>query len=154
MPPKKEAVIIEMLRRISILLFVLLLALSCREPRSTETFVRGTGPYVFTVEMADSTATYDFDLYTRIDAATAPAELPLKVAWKAPDGTLFTESVYLPVSGNSSFFSHEAYAPYRSAVVPSQWGTWTVTVTLLSVPEGLRGMGLVVRRVSQDADDS
>ena len=127
-------------------ILLLLVAVSCREPRSTESFIRGTGPYVFTADMTDSTAVYDFDLYTRIDADDCPAELALDITWKAADGPSFSETVYLPVGAGTSPFSHDAYAPYRSGVVPSRWGVWTVTVTLPSAPEGLLGMGLVVRR--------
>jgi hypothetical protein len=35
---------------------------------SVERFVGGEGPYTFFVEMGDSTASYDFDFYTRVDA--------------------------------------------------------------------------------------
>ena len=54
------------MRRIVPWLF-LLLAIACQEPLSTEQFIPGGGPYVFTVDMSDSTAAYDFDLYTRLD---------------------------------------------------------------------------------------
>jgi len=124
---------------------VLLLAFSCHRPASTEQFVRGSGPYTFAVDMSDSTCTYDFDLYTRIDAREYPARMQLDMAWKAPNDSVFTETVYLPVDGGSSFFSHEAYAPYRAEVVPAWHGAWTVTVSVPNPPEGLRGMGLVTR---------
>ena len=126
-------------------LLLFLLALSCRQPASTELFVKAPGPYVFAVDMADSTAAYDFDLYTRIDATEFPAELRLDVVWKGPASD-FKETVYLPVTRGHSFFSQESYAPYRTGVVPSNPGQWTLHVSLPNPPEGLRGMGLVVRR--------
>ena len=142
-----------MRRPLLILLSFALLAVSCREPGSVESFIRGEGPYVFTVDMTDSTAVYDLDLYTRIDAREYPAQLPLNISWKAPSGILFSETVYLPVGRGTSFFSHDAYAPYRAGVVPSQWGEWTVTVTVPSAPEGLCGMGLVVKKQLWDTEN-
>ena len=50
---------------------LLVLAVSCSEPLSSEYFIRGEGPYEFTVEMADSLARYDFDLFTRIPPLTS-----------------------------------------------------------------------------------
>ena len=124
---------------------LLLLAFACTPPASRETFIPGEGPYVFTVEMAEQCA-YDFDLFTRIDATEYPSRLRLDIGWKSPDDSLFRETVYLPVTRGRSFFDQEAYAPYRSGVVPAVPGTWTVTVTVPQAPEGLRGMGLVTRR--------
>ena len=142
-----------MLRPFPILLSLLLLAVSCREPVSVESFLRGEGPYVFTVDMTDSTAVYDLDLYTRIDARECPAQIPLAIIWKAPSGPSFTETVYLPVGRATSSFSHDAYAPYRAGVVPSDWGIWTLTISVPSAPEGLCGMGLVVKKQLWDTEN-
>ena len=49
----------------------LFLLTGCREPMSVEKFVKGEGPYTFFVDMGDSTAVYDFDLYTRVDAQSS-----------------------------------------------------------------------------------
>ena len=49
----------------------------CKEPKSVEKFVKGEGPYTFFVDMSDSTASYDFDSYTRVDA---PVDLLRKLA--------------------------------------------------------------------------
>ena len=81
-----------------VLILVPFLALSCHRPASTEAFIRGDGPYRFTVDMSDSTARYDFDLYTRIDAKAYPAEVRLEMMWKDPADSVFRETVYLPVS--------------------------------------------------------
>lgn len=130
-----------------VLILVPFLALSCHRLASTEAFIRGDGPYRFTVDMSDSTARYDFDLYTRIDAKVYPAEVRLEMMWKDPADSVFRETVYLPVSDGPTQFSHEAYAPYRADVVPAQWGEWTLEITVPERPEGLCGMGLVTRKI-------
>lgn len=129
-----------------LLILPALLLLSCSQPSSTETFLRGNGPYVFTVDMSESLATYDVDLFTRIDAMEFPAQLRLDITWKDPLDSLFTETVYLPVSRGSSFFSQESYAPYRADVAPAVPGLWSVTVAVPNPPEGLNGMGLVLKK--------
>ena len=117
---------------------------------SVEKFVKGEGPYTFFVDMSDSTASYDFDLYTRVDA---PADslrkltaLPLQVTWTSPTFHVFREEVYLPMEGKMSLFSKQVRAPYRAGVRPEEWGPWQVVVRVLDPPEGLCGMGLVVSR--------
>ena len=127
-------------------LTLLLLALACSQPRSTESFIRGTGPYEFTVDMTDSTAAYGFDLFTRIDATEFPTQMRLDITWKDPRSSSFTETVHLPVERGSSFFSQESYTPYRADMVPAVPGLWTLTVAVPNPPEGLCGLGLVVRR--------
>ena len=133
----------------AIMLSVVLIS-GCREPMSVERFVMGEGPYTFFVDMTDSAATYDFDLYTRVDA---PADslmklqaLPLTVTWTSPSFHVFKEDVYLPMAGQGSFFSRQVRAPYRAGVQPVEWGQWVVAVRVNNPPEGLRGMGLVVSR--------
>ena len=37
-------------------LILLAVAVSCREPLERDCFIKGSGPYVFTVEMGDTTA--------------------------------------------------------------------------------------------------
>ena len=127
-------------------LILVLAVLSCSRPSSTEQFLRGEGPFAFAVDMSDSTATYGFDVYTRIDAREYPAELQLDMAWKAPSDSIYRETVYLPVNGRSTTFTHDAYAPYRDGVVPVEWGVWELVITVPDQPDGFRGMGLVVRR--------
>ena len=117
---------------------------------SVEKFVKGEGPYSFFVDMTDSTATYDFDLYTRVDAPLDSLRklqaLPLTVTWTSPSFHVFKEEVYLPMEGHLSLFSKEVRAPYRAGVQPEEWGQWIVNVRVENPPEGLRGMGLVVAR--------
>ena len=130
-----------------LLILLLFLALACREPRVSETFIRGDGPFVFSVDMSDSTAAYSFDIYSRVDRQRASGELRLLMRWRSPQEAEFRETVYLPLKGHTSFFSSEAYAPYRADVRPSVPGVWTLTVSMPDLQrEGLRGMGLVVRK--------
>jgi hypothetical protein len=135
--------------RWSILLLCVLLT-SCREPMSMEKFVKGEGPYTFFVDMVDSTASYDFDFYTRVDAPLDSlrklAALPLQVTWTSPSFHVFREDVYLPMEGKTSLFSRQVRAPYRAGVRPEEWGPWQVVVRVQDPPEGLCGMGLVVHR--------
>ncbi len=117
---------------------------------SVERFVKGEGPYTFLVDMSDSTASYDFDLYTRVDAPLdtlrkMPA-LPLQVTWTSPSFHVFREDVFLPMEGRTSLFSRQVRAPYRVGVRPEEWGQWQVVVRVPDAPEGLCGMGLVVER--------
>ena len=142
-----------------------LLAIACTEPLSTEQFVLGGGPYVFTVDMADSTATYDFDLFTRLDGdhedlATLKGTL-LRAEWRSPSDSVFIEKVYLPLDGTRhSYYSRQVYVPYRAEMAPLQPGLWTLTFRqedrMQMVP--LRGLGLVVRRtpsvISSEAEKS
>ena len=81
---------------------------------SVEKFVKGEGPYTFFVEMSDSTASYDFDLYTRVDAPADSlrklAALPLQVTWTSPTFHVFREEVYLPMDGKMSLFSKQVWS--------------------------------------------
>ena len=131
-----------------------LLAFSCQEPLSTELFIPGGGPYVFTVDLSDSTAAYDFDLYTRLDAD--PEDLArlqgtlLRAEWRSPSDSLFVEKIYLPLTGTRrSYFSREIYEPYRADVRPAEPGQWTLTFRQedRSQVVPFRGLGLVVRKV-------
>ena len=130
-------------------LFCILLT-GCREPMSVEKFVRGEGPYTFFVDMVDSTAAYDFDFYTRVDAPLDSLRklqaLPLQVTWTSPSFHVFREDVYLPMAGKTSLFSRQVRAPYRAGVRPEEWGPWQVVVKVQDPPDGLCGMGLIVHR--------
>ena len=138
-----------MSKRLSYLL-VLLLAFACREPSSVEQFIAAPGPYEFQVEMTDTTVSYDFSFYTRLDGypseLQAAHELPLRITWVSPSDSVFTENVFMPLKGQSTLFSRQVLQPYRTNVRPVQPGLWTLTVT---VPysggrELLRGLGLTV----------
>ena len=134
----------------SIGLLLCILLTGCREPMSVERFVKGEGPYTFFVDMGDSTASYDFDLYTRVDAPVDTlrkmAALPLQVIWTSPSFHVFREEVYLPMDGKMSLFSKQVRAPYRAGVRPDEWGQWQIVVRVQDPPEGLCGIGLIVAR--------
>ena len=133
-----------------VLLLLSVLLTGCKEPMSTERFVKGEGPFTFFVDMTDSTASYDFDFYTRVDAPVDSIRkmgaLPLTVTWTSPSFHVFKENVFMPLEGQGSFFSRQVRAPYRTGVQPEEWGQWVVAVRVTNPPEGLRGMGLVVAR--------
>ena len=133
-----------------VLLLLSVLLTGCKEPMSTERFVKGEGPFTFFVDMTDSTASYDFDFYTRVDAPVDSirkmGSLPLTVTWTSPSFHVFKEEVFMPLEGQGSFFSRQVRAPYRAGVRPEEWGQWVVAVRVTNPPEGLRGMGLVVAR--------
>ena len=129
------------MRRI-LLPIILLLAVSCSEPLSSEYFIRGEGPYEFEVQMKDSLAVYDFDFFTRVDARKCPGETALMIRWVSPSDSVFRETVYMPLECG------DVYEPYRKGCVPVEYGTWKCIV---AIPEavsidGFRGLGLVVRR--------
>ncbi len=117
---------------------------------SMEKFVEGEGPFTFFVDMSDSTATYDIDFYTRIDAPADSLQkltaMPLQVTWTSPSFHAFREDVYMPVAGQSVFFSRQIRVPYRTGVRPEEPGAWTLAVRVTDAPEGLRGMGLIVEK--------
>ena len=138
------------MRRASYILLFFLLLTGCKEPMSVERFVKGEGPFTFFVDMSDSTATYDFDFYTRVDAPLDSlrklAALSLQVTWTSPSFHVFREDVYMPMEGRTSFFSREVRAPYRADVSPEEPGPWTLSVRVEDIPEGFCGLGLVVKR--------
>ena len=131
----------------------LLLVTGCREPMSVERFVKVEGPYSFFVDLSDSTATYDFEFYTRVDAPLDSLRkltaLPLQVTWTSPSFHVFREEVYMPMEGRTTFFSREVRTPYRADVQPVEPGSWTLMVRAEDLPEGFCGLGLVVKRNRQ-----
>lgn len=148
-----------MRRAASLILLCILCVTACREPLSREAFVKGPGPYEFSVPMNDSTVLYDFDFYTRIDASPedirALSDLPLTITWTSPSGQRFTESVFLPLQGRTSFFSRQIREPYRAGISPWEYGDWTMSVFVpvsASVP-GMRGLGLIITKRPWDTEN-
>ena len=119
----------------------LALLVSCGQPSSREYFQRsdGTGEYSFDISMSDSLAAYDISFYAALDRPVFRRDtltsFPLQIVWRAPSGRFFSETVYYPAS--------QARALYRSSVVPSETGSWNISVTINPEPEGFRGLGLV-----------
>ena len=141
-----------MSRRILHLLFAVLLAAACREPSAREEFVAGGGPFLFQVDMTDTTRTYDFTFYTRLDGRPHLLEkivdMPLDIQWISPSEEVFQETVWLPLTDpDATYYSRQIRHLYRSGVVPSEPGIWTLNVSVpdtLQIP-GLRGLGLIQR---------
>lgn len=136
-----------MMRKVAVILAAIGLAVSCKEPLSTEKFIRGEGPYSFTVDMSDSTAVYSLDFYTRVDARDCPPSLPVMISWTSPSDSVYSEGGELPLFGRRSVFSTDVYAPFMADVSPFESGVWTLgVVPLAQLPEGFRGLGLVVSK--------
>ena len=132
------------MRRASFLVLLALLFASCVQPRAWEDFQRLTpsGEYSFSFELADTLGGYDVSFYTALDrpshAADTLVSFPLNIIWRSPSGKFFSETVYYPADSRKVL--------YRSGLVPSESGTWSLSVSIPSQPEGLRGLGLEVRR--------
>lgn len=131
-------------------LVLLAAALSCREPLSFEKFIRGDGPYEFEVKMSDTSAVYDFSFYTCIDKPEGRAQagcIMLDAIWISPSGAEASESVALPLSeGKNDFFTRQIRVPYREGMAPVEAGDWKLHITPGTVPDGWRGLGLIVEK--------
>ncbi len=128
-----------MLRRSFIcLLGVLLLwgAASCARPTSVEQFAfdDGSGQFDFTVDMSDSLYLYDLSFYTRLESRLSPPGFPLRVYLTSPSGVTYAESLFYDAS-------EALVVPYRSGLVPVEYGVWQLSVRARA--EGLKGMGLI-----------
>jgi len=129
------------MRPLPLALLLALLLTACGQPAAREYFQRsaGDGEYSFDFEMSDSLAAYDISFYAAFDRplfkSDTLASFPLQVVWRSPSGRFFSETVYYPAALER--------APYRSDVVPSELGSWNISVTIYPEPEGLRGLGLV-----------
>lgn len=127
------------MRKAIFLLLAVLAVFSCREPHSTEQFVPGEGPFVFSVDLSDTTAVYDVDLYSRLDAVSYPSQVQMLARWASPSDSVYRETFWMPLSP-------EVYTPYRAGLRAFEPGIWTLTLTSPSLPEGFRGLGLVVKK--------
>lgn len=133
---------------------------SCSRPTSVEQFVsvdrrEANGLYRYTLDMSDSLAIYDISFYSRIDANrlkfTHAKDFSLMVTLTAPSGQRFRETVYFGVfdeSSGSNFFSSQYVKPYRTGLVPVEYGVWEMNVLVNSGAEvpGLRGLGVVCKK--------
>jgi hypothetical protein len=124
--------------------------LSCREPSGREDFIAGKGPFIFSLDMTDTTRLYDFSFYTRLDGRphvlAGIVDMPLDIQWVSPSGNIYEETVWLPLTDSSAtFYSRQIRRPYRTDVVPVESGVWGLSVSVpdsVDIP-GLRGLGLV-----------
>ncbi len=123
----------------------LLLAVSCSRPASMESFVKSDGRdaygrYPFELQMDDSSSVYDIsvmaDMVCDKETFSSFEGFPLRVTYLAPSGERYAETVWLGSSALSghSYFGRTLYAPYRSGLVPTEYGTWRL---LVGVPDSL-----------------
>lgn len=146
--------------------FAVLLMAACHQPATSEVFIPAPGPYVFTLDLSDSLASYDVAIFTRIDSQELPAgmgQLPLTAVWTAPDYSMpedvfgnqyftYTEEFYLPLdAARRSFYSRQVWHKYRKGVRPGIYGDWQL---MLSIPDtvqihGFRGLGVELIRIEE-----
>ena len=134
---------------------------ACSRPTSSEQFVKigdkgEDGLYHYALDLSDSLCTYDLTFYSRIDCSNARLselrDFPMIVNWISPDGRKYSEKVYFKVrreQGDEDFYSNQYRIPYRSGIVPVQWGEWEMTVRIDSdryLP-GFRGLGLICEKI-------
>lgn len=120
------------------------LMFSCARPDSREVFILKDkaegGVYQYALDLSDTLCTYDFWFYSRVDGPRSES-LQLNVFWVSPSGELFSETVHMSPCGREG--SKELY---RSSLVPSEPGEWTLRVRPTDTPKGFRGLGLIYRR--------
>ena len=153
-PVRSKLVICLMLAVVSVA------GVSCSRPTSVEQFIdvdkrEANGLYRYTLDLSDSLATYDISFYSRIDANrlkfTHAKDFSLMVTLIAPSGQRYRETVYFGVfdeSAGSNFFSSQYVKPYRTGLVPVEYGIWEMNVLVNSGAEvaGLRGLGVVCKK--------
>ena len=132
---------------------LLSLLISCGKPAKVQSFVKSEdrdvyGRYVFEIDMSDTLSFYDMYLYARMDGDKDVIEssesLPLDIKLLSPDGTCYQESVILPFTESSSFFSRDSFTPYRTGCIPAVAGKWKMFIRPEGEAEGLCGIGLIV----------
>lgn len=94
----------------------------------------GSGRYEFELDMTDSLGVYDLSFYTRLDKELHPAGFPLKVYMTSPSGRKFVESVYYQ-------FGDSCVVPYRTDLVPVEYGIWQMMV--MTDADFITGLGLI-----------
>ena len=125
--------------RIALFSALILSVLSCSEPLSTEKFILNQdGRYSFEVDMSHTDCTYDLYFYSRVDSWKKVPEFPIDIVLTSPSGVRYSERVYFVRDG------HDKLA-YRTGLVPVESGVWTLDAR--ADAEGLRGLGLICKRV-------
>ena len=137
-------------------LLALLLCLGCSRPVRVEGFIRAQdapgGVYHFDVDLQDSLVVYDIKLFSRVESVfkhlPGMMNVPLSIVWTAPSGQQYSEDVWMTLLRPSeSPFLLETEQYYRRALVPSEYGKWTVDVRVTDSPKGFSGLGLIsIRR--------
>jgi len=144
------------------LLFVALsaaLLASCSQPDSVDRFVRASkaengNRFSFTVDMSDTTATYDLTIYTRLTCSRKHFSeledaLGMGAVWMSPDSVEYREFFCIPKASfsNQTSFSHSYRLSYRSGLIPVTPGVWDLSFVVLSEAAGyLDGIGLTCRK--------
>ena len=118
---------------------LILLALSCSEPDSTEQFIfNKDGSYSFQIDMTRANCAYDLSFYSRVDAWHKVKEFPIDVVLTSPSGKKYQERVYFVRENHDK-------VPYRTGVIPDENGVWRLDAR--ADVKGLRGLGLICKRV-------
>lgn len=136
-----------------------LMALSCSQPLSVETFVRSSakdasGRYPFILCMDDSLAVYSIRFFTRMDISADEfnglQDIAVDVLLESPSGKGYAERVYL---GKKDFVSGRGFAkdynmPYRTGFRPMEYGQWNMYLTLpeKAPADMVRGMGVCLSK--------
>ena len=147
------------MRPVSLILSAVLAVslLSCSEPRMTETFIRSgdaRGCYTYSLDMSDTLSTYSLYFFTRIDGSRdrpgMVRGMALDISFRSPSGRRYSEKAVIPPGSFSEggHFTMDCLVPYRTGFVPSEYGEWTMYVSVEgeSVLDGFRGLGLRVIR--------
>ena len=135
-------------------------AVSCARPESVEQYIGAdqtppNGLYHFSLDLSDSLATYDLSFYTRIDAGrlrmAEAKDFPLSLTLTSPSGRRYRETVFFLVDETqrgSDFYSSQYVKPYRTGLVPVEWGEWEMSVQVNGGNEvqGLRGLGIICKK--------
>ena len=145
------------MRRLPIwsVLAIAILFVSCTMPSSRESFCRrplSDGSYRFTMEFADSAASYDLYLCTCFDCRdeqmVSTGTLPLEIRAVSPDGHVYGEKVYFPLNEpiRATYNTKEYICLYRSGLSGS--GIWQLSLTPTEpwrLSKGCRGFGIQMR---------
>lgn len=139
--------------RFAAYLLALLAAMSCARPSMVEEYRLvderdSTGRFSYDLDLSDSASVYDLLFYTRFDCPSktfsALEDLQVNVEIVSPSGTVYGETVYIPVSGFKSDKrgTYDSKVEYRRGLVPVECGIWEMK---LAVPQtkGLRGIGVI-----------
>ena len=118
---------------------LIMLALSCSEPDSSEQFIfNKDGSYSFQVDMSRTDCAYDLSFYSRVDSWHKVKEFPIDVVLTSPSGRRYQERVYFVRENHDK-------VPYRTGVIPEENGIWKLDAK--ADVKGLRGLGLICKKV-------
>ena len=134
---------------------MLLMVSSCVSPPSSkEVFIKNddrvNGRYKFELDLSDTLASYDINLYSALDCSDDEmhelSSEKLEITLISPSNISFSEVVYFPLDGlkRKDFPSKLYYLPYRVDIVPEEYGDWTMFVSFDEKKdnENIRGLGM------------